>query len=157
MIQSSRQRKVSLRPDFSDVSDARRRNMAAVRAKNTKPELLVRQGLHRMGYRYRLHDRRLPGSPDLVFPGRRAVIFVHGCFFHQHPDPACRNAALPKTRREWWEQKLATNRARDAAVIAALKAAAWRCEVVWECETRRDPSAVIARLHRFLGPPGPRG
>lgn len=131
--------------------------MAAIQAKDTKPEMLVRQGLHRMGYRYRLHDRRLPGCPDLVFPTRRAVIFVHGCFFHRHDDPTCKNAILPKSRREWWEHKLSANRARDAVALAALEAEGWRCEVVWECETRRDLRAVLERLCCFVGPPGEQG
>lgn len=86
----------------SGVSDARRRNMQAVRAKDTKPEMVVRRLLHGLGYRYRLHDPRLPGRPDLVFPSRRAVIEVRGCFWHRHPDPLCKNAVLPATRGEWW-------------------------------------------------------
>src|SRR5690348_2588973 len=115
--------------------------------------LRVRQGLHRMGYRYRVHDRGLPGRPDLVFPRRKAVVLVHGCFWHQHGALECKNSVLPKTRREWWEQKLAANRARDAAALGALEADGWRCEVVWECETRRDLVAVLDRLRDFLGPP----
>ena len=126
--------------------------MAAIRGKNTKPELMVRRCLHRLGYRYRLHDRRLPGSPDLVFHGRQAVVFVHGCFFHRHDNSACKNAVLPKTRREWWEQKLAQNQYRDRAALAALQARGWRCAVVWECEIRSDLASVLARLCHFLGP-----
>lgn len=150
-------RKSLPRPDFSDVPDTRRKNLAAVRATDTKPEMLVRQALHRLGYRYRLHDRRLPGRPDMVFPSRKAVVWIHGCFWHQHPDPTCRNAVIPKTRREWWEQKLDRNRARDEAAVAAVEAAGWRTAVVWECETRRGLPAVLTRLRAFLGPPGQPG
>ena len=131
--------------------------MAAVRGKDTKPEMLVRQGLHRMGYRFRLHDRKLPGRPDLVFPARKAVVFVHGCFWHRCPLPGCRNSVIPKTRREWWTAKLDANRTRDAAALAALEVSGWRCEVVWECETRRDLPAVLGQLRGFLGPSGAAG
>lgn len=157
MAQTSRTRKTPPLPAFDDVPEERRRNMSAVRGKDTKPEMLVRQGLHGMGYRYRLHDRRLPGRPDLVFPGRKAVVFIHGCFWHHHEAPGCRNSVIPKTRREWWAAKLAANRERDAAAVAALEADSWRCEVVWECETRSDLSAVLGRLRGFLGPPGKPG
>lgn len=154
MTLRSRPSKSPPRPDFADVPEARRRNLAAVRAADTKPEMLVRQGLHQMGYRYRLHDRRLPGRPDLVFSRRKAVVFVHGCFWHQHNAPGCTNSVAPKTRKEWWQQKLEANRTRDAATTAALEADGWRCEAVWECETRRDLPAVLERLRDFLGPPG---
>lgn len=115
--------------------------------------MLVRRALHRMGYRYRLHGRELPGRPDLVFARRKAVVFVHGCFWHQHNAPGCTNSVMPKTRREWWRQKLEANRIRDAATTAALEAEGWCCEVVWECDTRRDLPAVLRRLRDFLGPP----
>ncbi len=147
--------KAQARPDFGNVSESRRKNMAAIRSKDTQPEMLVRQALHRIGYRYLLHDRRLPGRPDLVFPGRRAVVFVHGCFFHRHDDPACKNTVLPRTRREWWAAKFAANRERDAAAKAALHNAGWRCEVVWECEIRRNLPSVLVRLRDFLGLPKP--
>ena len=91
----------------------RSERMSRVRGKDTKPELLVRRLVHGMGYRYRLHRRDLPGTPDLVFPGRRKVIFVHGCFWHRHPDPACKLARLPKSRTDFWLPKLEGNRARD--------------------------------------------
>lgn len=146
-----RQRRAEIRPDFQDVPDARRRNMAAIKGKNTLPELQVRKALHHVGYRFRLHGHNLPGRPDLVFAGRRSAIFVHGCFWHRH---GCRYSALPKTRREWWAGKLAATQARDATAMAALEAAGWRCEVVWECECRADLPGVVARLERFLGPPG---
>lgn len=144
------------RPDFSDAPAPRRRNLAAVKGRNTKPEMIVRSLLHSMGYRYRLQRRDLPGRPDIVLPGRRAIVDVRGCFWHRHPDPACRNAVLPRTRAEWWAEKLARNVERDAASEAALNAAGWRTLVVWECEARDDPEALADRLRDLLGPPGVR-
>lgn len=107
--------------------------MAGIRGRNTKPELAVRQFLHRAGLRYRLHDRRLPGRPDLVFPKHRVVVEVRGCFWHQHP--GCRFAYMPKSNQRFWAAKLAANVARDQMNAAALKALGWRVIVVWECET----------------------
>jgi DNA mismatch endonuclease, patch repair protein len=124
--------------------------MARVRSHDTKPEMVVRRGLHRMGFRYLLHDRRLPGSPDLVFPSRQAVIFVHGCFWHRHED--CRLARLPKSRVAFWEEKLDANRTRDARAIRLLEERGWRVLVLWECELR-DPSEAIRRAADFLGSP----
>jgi DNA mismatch endonuclease Vsr len=138
------------RPTFHDVSDARRRNMAAIRARDTKPELLLRRLLHALGYRFRLHRRDLPGRPDIVFPGRRKAIFVHGCFWHRH---GCRNSVLPKARAEWWAQKLSRNVARDAAAVAALEALGWAVLIIWECEAK-DERQLSHTLQRFLGPPG---
>lgn len=156
MAEVSPTRKIALPlPTFDDVPEERRRNMAAVRRKNTAPEMLVRKALHRLGYRYRVHDRRLPSCPDLVFAGRKAVVFVHGCFWHHHEAPGCRKSVIPKTRRDWWRAKLDANRARDALAVAALEAQGWRCEIVWECETNRDLPTVIARLREFLGSPSP--
>jgi DNA mismatch endonuclease Vsr len=125
--------------------------MSAIRGTDTKPEMVLRRLLFAAGYRYRLHDRSLPGRPDLVFPGRRAAVEVRGCFWHWH---GCANSVLPKTRREWWEQKLAGNTARDEANAAALMAAGWRLLVVWECEVRADPGRIAAKIVAFLGPPG---
>jgi len=124
------------------VDPARSAQMALVRSRDTKPELRVRKALHAAGLRYRLHDRRLPGFPDLVFPGRRIALFVHGCFWHRHP--GCAAARLPKSRREFWEPKLAGNVERDKRTQAALVALGWMVMVIWECETR-DP-ATLARL-----------
>jgi DNA mismatch endonuclease (patch repair protein) len=104
--------------------------MAGIRGKDTKPEMLLRRGLHALGFRYRLHVRDLPGKPDLVFPGRRAVLFAHGCFWHGHD---CALFVWPKSREDWWRQKLERNRAVDARAVAALAAAGWRVGVVWEC------------------------
>jgi DNA mismatch endonuclease, patch repair protein len=121
--------------------------MSRVRGKDTKPEMLVRRGLHRLGFRYVLHDRRLPGSPDLTFPSRKKAIFVHGCFWHQHE--GCRFATVPSTRPEFWGPKLKANRDRDAAAVQALKREGWKVRIVWECELAR-PELVIARLVKFL-------
>jgi len=139
-----------VRPAFDDVPPARRRNLAAVAGKDTTPELRVRRLLFRMGYRFRLHRRDLPGTPDIVLSGRHKIVEVRGCFWHRHPDPACRNAVLPKVRAEWWAAKLARNVERDARNLAALHAAGWSVLVLWECEVR-DEAALAARLRSFLG------
>lgn len=117
---------------MADVVDAatRSRMMAGIRGKDTRPEMILRRGLHARGFRYRLHVRRLPGSPDLVFTRRRAVIFIHGCFWHGH---GCHLFRLPATRREFWESKIEGNRARDKATEAALRADGWRVLTIWEC------------------------
>lgn len=125
----------------------RSRMMAAVPQKDSKPETVVRRAVHRMGYRYRLHVRDLPGSPDLVFPRLRKVIFVHGCFWHRH---RCRRATTPATRRTFWLTKFAENRARDRRSIRALRRDGWDVYVVWECWTRRG-EWLDTRLLKFLG------
>ncbi len=107
--------------------------MAGIRSKNTKPELALRKALHRRGFRYRLHGLDIPGKPDLVFRSRRAVIFVHGCFWHGHHCPLFR---LPSTRPEFWENKIAANRKRDELVKTRLSDLGWRQLVIWECATR---------------------
>src|SRR3954452_1421546 len=101
-------------------SAARSARMAKVRGRDSKPEMLVRRMVHAMGFRYRLHDRRLPGAPDLVFPGRRKAIFVHGCFWHRHPDIHCKLARMPKSRLDFWGPKLQGNRERDLRNQAVL-------------------------------------
>jgi DNA mismatch endonuclease (patch repair protein) len=121
--------------------------MALVRSKDTKPELLVRRITHRAGYRFRLHRADLPGRPDLVFPAREKVIFVHGCFWHGHDCP--RGNRLPKGNRPYWTTKLKHNRDRDLTQRAALAAAGWDVLVVWECETR-DRAVLASRLCVFL-------
>ena len=108
--------------------------MAAVRSKDTKPERFVRRELHARGYRFRLHRPDLPGKPDIVFPSRRRAIFVNGCFWHGHD---CPRGALPATRREFWEPKIAGNKARDAENQSRLEAAGWSVLVVWECDLRQ--------------------
>lgn len=127
--------------------EERSRRMALVRSVDTKPEMLVRRLLHRMGYRYRLHRRDLPGSPDLAFMSRRAVVFVHGCFWHRHA--GCPLARMPKSRTEFWSSKLEGNRERDARKVAALESVGWRVLTVWECELK-DTEALANRLRRFL-------
>lgn len=107
--------------------------MSGIRSKNTKPELALRKALHRRGFRYRLHGSDIPGKPDIVFRSRRAVIFVHGCFWHGHHCPLFR---LPSTRPEFWENKIAANRKRDDFVRARLSDMGWRQLVIWECATR---------------------
>jgi len=125
--------------------------MARVRGKNTRPELIVRKLVFAAGYRYRLHVRTLPGSPDLVFPGRKKVIFVHGCFWHRHDN--CNLARMPKSRVEFWSDKLSGNKARDARNYDALRQAGWRVHVVWECELR-DLATLEEALRAFLGAAG---
>jgi len=114
--------------------ERRSANMARIRGKDTKPEMVVRRLLHSMGYRYRLHRKDLPGKPDVVFASRKAVIFIHGCFWHQHPSPTCRKSILPTTRRDFWEAKLKRNVERDAQHILHLEEMGYRVLVVWECE-----------------------
>lgn len=114
--------------------EQRSKFMSRIKAKNTAPELIVRRTVRQLGYRYRLHDPKLAGKPDLVFAGRRAVIFVHGCFWHQHPDPRCKRAFVPATRTEYWQRKLGENRARDQRNRGALEADGWRVLEIWECE-----------------------
>jgi DNA mismatch endonuclease (patch repair protein) len=120
------------------VDPARSAQMARIRGKDTKPEMLVRRAMHAAGLRYRLHDRRLPGSPDLVFPGRRVALFVHGCFWHRHDNPSCKLARLPKSRIDFWKPKLEGNQLRDLRHVAELEAAGWKVRVTWECELKSD-------------------
>lgn len=125
--------------------------MSGIRPKDTKPEMFIRRGLHAMGYRYRLHDRRLPGRPDLVFPGRRAVIFIHGCFWHGHD---CSLFRWPGTRPDFWRAKISGNINRDARVRSELLTLGWRVLDIWECmlrgRERQDPEAVLAACAAFL-------
>ena len=128
----------------------RSRNMAAIKSTGTKPEMAVRSLVHRMGYRYRLHTGELPGKPDLVFRRRRKVIFIHGCFWHQHPEKACKDARRPKSNKRYWNPKLDRNVARDAANTAALRKAGWRVLVLWECQVLRGGGALQRRIRKFL-------
>ncbi|MEZ0606155.1 very short patch repair endonuclease [Paraburkholderia sp. IW21] len=121
--------------------------MALVRAKDTKPELLVRRLVHGMGYRYRLHRRDLPGTPDLVFPGRSKVIFIHGCFWHRHA--RCALARLPKSRGDFWLPKLTANAERDARNVRALRRLGWSVLTIWECQLG-DTANLANRIRRFL-------
>lgn len=122
-------------------------NMSKIRSANTKPEMTLRRLVHRKGFRYILHDKRLPGRPDLVFPSRRKVIFVHGCFWHKHSCKAgLRN---PKTNANFWAEKRLRNVERDAEQIESLRSLGWDVHVVWECELRA-PQEVLIRVSQFL-------
>lgn len=129
-----------------DVVDAatRSRMMSGIRSKDTKPEMTVRRYLHARGFRYRLHARDLPGSPDLVLPRYRVAILVHGCFWHRHS--GCRFATTPTSNVEKWDAKFQANLERDARKFASLQAAGWRVLVVWECELKRDPAVRLQQL-----------
>ena len=129
--------------------ERRSENMAAIKSRDTGPEMVVRRMLHGLGYRYRLHRRDLPGLPDVVFPSRRAVIFVHGCFWHQHDASEC-SARAPKSNLNYWLPKLQRNVERDAKNLVALSTAGWRVLVVWECEVR-DKEALERKLVGLLG------
>jgi DNA mismatch endonuclease, patch repair protein len=123
-------------------------NMSRIRNRNTRPEMIVRSLVHRLGYRYRLHRKDLPGKPDLVFPARRKVIFVHGCFFHMHD---CRYGRVtPATNAEFWQKKRLSNVERDKRNIAALKSDGWDVLEVWECQTK-TPDVLPDILINFLG------
>lgn len=124
--------------------------MAAIRSKDTGPEMVVRRLAHSMGYRFRLHRKNLPGHPDLVFPGRRAVVFVHGCWWHGHD---CKRGNRPaRTNEAYWSAKIARNVERDRAAQQALAEAGWRSLVIWECELK-DEADLARRLREFLGQP----
>lgn len=116
--------------------ETRSKLMRRIRHRDTRPELEVRKFLHAVGLRFRLHVKELPGRPDIVLPGRRAAVFVHGCFWHQHP--GCKEATIPSTRREFWEKKFAANTARDYRTIQCLQDAGWNTFVIWECEIRNQ-------------------
>lgn len=127
--------------------EVRSRIMAQVKSKGMKPEMRVRRLLHGMGYRYRLHRSDLPGRPDLVFPSRRKVVFVNGCFWHYHRD--CERVRIPATNQDYWEAKLARNRDRDERNLALLEEAGWSVMTTWECQLR-DMESATARLVEFL-------
>ena len=122
-------------------------HMGRVRRSDTKPEWTVRRLLHRLGYRFRIQWKAAPGRPDVAFPKRRKIVFVHGCFWHQHE--SCRLAHVPATRREFWEAKFERNKARDARDLTRAEAEGWEALVIWECETRDEP-ALTERLTIFL-------
>jgi DNA mismatch endonuclease (patch repair protein) len=121
-------------------------NMSRIRGENTKPERVVRSLLHRMGFRFRLHRRDLPGTPDIVLPKYRTVVFVHGCYWHRHP--GCRYAYTPKSRVEFWKTKFSQNVKRDVRVRSELETLGWNIVVVWECELR-DSEALAERLRQI--------
>ncbi|UNY41766.1 endonuclease [Burkholderia phage Milagro] len=125
----------------------RSERMSRIKGRNTKPELIVRSLIHRLGYRYRLHGKGLPGRPDLVFSKRRKVIFVHGCFWHRHE--GCRLARLPKSRLDFWRPKLEANAERDKEVERQLSALGWKVLTIWECEVK-DEVVLTLRVRAFL-------
>ena len=134
---------------MTDIYEPNKRSeiMSRIRGRGTKPELIVRRIAHRLGFRFRLHRKDLPGCPDIVFPRHRAVIMVHGCFWHRHP--GCKHASSPKTRESFWKKKLEDNVARDSRNETALRELGWRVMVIWQCETK-DREAVAARIESFL-------
>lgn len=138
-------------PKTTDVYGPEKRSavMRRVRGRDTAPELIVRRALTRLGARYRLHRKDLPGNPDIVMPGRRLALFVHGCFWHGHD--CARGARVPKANRDYWLGKVERNRARDARTQGQLAALGWRVETIWECELK-DAAALQARLKGLLGP-----
>ena len=127
--------------------EVRSRIMAQVKSKGMKPEMQVRRLLHGLGYRYRLHRKDLPGRPDLVFPSRRKVVFVNGCFWHKHS--GCPRVRIPATNRDYWQSKLERNRARDERNITLLQENGWKVITVWECQLR-DSKTIADRLISFL-------
>lgn len=132
---------------MENVQPSRRTLMARIGPKDSKAELVVRRMVHALGYRFRLHRKDLPGTPDLVFPSRRRVIFVHGCFWHRHE--GCKGTTTPKTRIEYWTKKFEENVVRDLKQVDALTGSGWKVLTVWECETR-DPEQLRTRLETFL-------
>ena len=137
-------------PDIVDKA-TRSRMMAGIKGKNTKPELMIRRGLHRLGFRFRLHDKRLPGNPDIAFPKYRAVIQVQGCFWHGHN---CHLFKLPSTRKEFWKAKITGNSERDARNLQALEKIGWRALMIWECAlkspTRLPIDEVLMETSNWL-------
>ena len=133
---------------MADVHDIQTRsyNMSRIRSSNTKPELLVRHFLFGLGYRYKLHDKKLPGKPDIVLPKHNTIIFIHGCFWHGHAN--CKYFTIPKTRTQWWSDKINTNKANDAKAIKALKKDGWKVIEIWECKLK--PAKVEDSLLSLL-------
>lgn len=125
----------------------RSKQMSLVKSKNTKPEMFVRKLIHGMGYRYRLHDKKLPGKPDIVFKSRKKVIFVHGCFWHRHKN--CKLARLPKSRLDFWKPKLEANRERDKLIQKQLTELGWQFLIIWECQLN-DVVALRERIVEFI-------
>lgn len=136
-------------PAYAQVAPETRRRMLAVRGRDTAPELRVRRLLHAMGYRFRLHRKDLPGTPDVVLPRHRKIVFVHGCFWHGHEE--CKRATLPVNNASTWMAKIEGNRRRDQRNLDALSALGWDVLVVWECEVR-DAPRLEERLRAFLEP-----
>ena len=136
---------------MADVHDKKTRsyNMSQIRSGNTKPDILVRKFLHAQGFRYKLHDKKLPGKPDIVLPKYKTVIFIHGCFWHGHAN--CKYFVVPKTRTAWWLNKINTNKTNDTKAIKALKKEGWKIITVWECDLKpvRAEKKLISLLRRL--------
>lgn len=133
---------------MADVHNEQTRsyNMSQIKSGNTKPELLVRKFLHASGFRYKLHDKTLPGKPDIVLPRYKTIIFIHGCFWHGHAN--CKYFKIPQTRTAWWLQKINTNKANDAKSVKALKKDGWKIITIWEC--RLKPASIEKTLSSLL-------
>ncbi|WP_192622769.1 very short patch repair endonuclease [Desulfomicrobium macestii] len=131
-------------------SQERSERMSRIRGKDSAPEIRLRRLVHKLGYRYRLHVKELPGTPDLVFPSRRAVIFMHGCFWHRHE--GCKLARLPKSKLDFWKKKLDSNKNRDALQQQRLYELGWRVLVIWECELD-DADRLVMTIRKFLDEP----
>jgi len=131
------------------TTDQRSERMRRIKGQDTGPEMVVRRLVHGMGFRYRLHRRDIPGNPDLVFPSRWKAIFVHGCFWHRHPDPSCNLARMPKSRRNFWVSKLEKNRARDIRKQRELEEMGWEYLIIWECQIGRNLE-LKNKIHDFL-------
>ncbi|WP_226477455.1 very short patch repair endonuclease [Pseudomonas sp. MWU16-30323] len=129
--------------------EQRSRNMSKIKGKNTKPEMTVRSMCHELGFRYRLHRKDLPGTPDLVFPKHRLCLFVHGCFWHRHP--GCKYAYTPKSRLDFWLPKLAKNVERDMKAKRALEVSGWRVSIIWECQTK-NRDTLRAEIQKMINP-----
>ncbi|QDT63800.1 very short patch repair endonuclease [Calycomorphotria hydatis] len=129
--------------------EQRHKNMQAIKSSDTRPEIFIRKALHRLGYRYSLKRNHLPGKPDLVFPSRSKVLFVHGCFWHRH---SCANGqSKPKTRKKFWEEKFRDNIRRDQRVLRQLRKLGWSVAIVWECQLKTSKfDTTIERVKRFL-------
>ncbi|HEY9160214.1 MAG TPA: very short patch repair endonuclease [Desulfomonilia bacterium] len=132
-----------------DTVDKKTRSkiMSAVGQKNTKPEMTLRRALHNIGFRYVINDKRLPGSPDLVFPKYKAVIFIHGCFWHQH---GCKYSTKPKTRKDFWQDKFEANKKRDRRNALEIRKLGWRVKIVWECQLRGDSNQVHKQVSAII-------
>lgn len=137
---------------MADVFNPAKRSaiMASIKGENTKPEVFVRKLVHSLGYRFRLHQKKFPGKPDLVLPRHEKIIFVHGCFWHGHA--RCSRAALPSTNTQFWQKKILGNKDRDARILRKLNRSGWRVLVVWQCQTR-DIEKLTRRLKYFLSEP----
>ena len=133
------------------ISEARRSyNMSRIRSRDTAPEMMLRRELHARGLRYRLYGRQLPGKPDIVLTGRRKAVFIHGCFWHQHPSSECLDSRIPKSRIDYWKPKLERNTARDREHIERLSEMGWHTKIVWQCQIEKNLPAVADSVESFL-------